>query len=138
MLCEMANLGLPVAPGFVVTTDKLQDPAQGGDVDDIAKEALNKLENATAHYLGNEQAPLLLSVQGETRMGNLGLNDAIVEAWENKEESRFVLDSYRRLILSFARDVKDLDMGPFVHEAAKVKQRLDEKCRLGRKHEDSD
>lgn len=146
-LCEMANLGLPVVPGVCVSPKSRDSTAEGnmGIADaevDMVKTALTKLEQSTAKYLGSETSPLLVSVWGGSvtvdQLSNIGINDTLAEAWALRENPRFVWDTYRRLIYSFARVVKNLDMAPFEDAISQTRQKLDERCMLGRKHEDCD
>jgi len=148
--CEMASLGLPVSPGFCITTQCCQLQAQNGgkapdEVRGAVKEALAEVQAATGRRFGNAADPLLVSVRGDAAspvpgvggtVWNLGLNDDIVEAWAMKESRRFVLDCYRRLIAGYAKVVKHMDMQPFAQELEDARQRLDNKCRLGRRHAD--
>jgi len=149
--CEMANLGLPVAPGFCITQKCLQSaggsegpPLSEGARSDI-KLALSELENVSERRFGLLVDPLLLSVQGDLSapmhgfrgtVANVGLNDDIVEAWTKHASPHFVWDSYRRLISSFSRAVRHLDMQPFDQLLSDVKQRLNALDQLGGGFED--
>jgi len=149
--CEMAKLGVPVAPGFCITPKCLQrDDNDGGSAllggarSDI-KLALSELENMSERRFGNVVEPLLLSIQGELQTGvqgfegtieNIGLNDAIAQAWAATSNPRFVWDSYRRLISTYSRAVRQLDMQPFEQELTLVKDRLNARDGLGRVHAD--
>jgi len=149
--CEMANLGVPMAPGFCITSKCLQKKGTDGGSNllegarnDI-KYALGELENMSDRRFGNLVDPLLLSIQGDLKadirgfggtIENIGLNDAIVQAWTAHRSPRFVWDSYRRLICSYSRAVRQLDMEPFEQELAELKGRLDARCQLGRAHAD--
>jgi len=149
--CEMANLGLPVAPGFCITQKCLQSaggsegpPLSEGARSDI-KLALSELENVSERRFGLLVDPLLLSVQGDLSapmhgfrgtVANVGLNDDIVEAWTKHASPHFVWDSYRRLISSFSRAVRHLDMQPFEQLLSDVKQRLNALDQLGGGFED--
>lgn len=149
--CEMANLGLPVAPGFCVTRQCMSSDSgsEGASLSEGARNdiklALHELENLTERRFGNLVDPLLLSVQGDLpssmkgfrgTIANIGLNDATVQAWTRHASPHFVWDSYRRLICNFARAVRKLDMEPFERELREVKNRLNAKDRLGRDHQD--
>jgi hypothetical protein len=149
--CEMANLGLPVAPGFCVTPKCLQTagcdegyPVSADARNDI-KLALNELEGLSERRFGNLVDPLLLSIEGGVKVpmpgftgtiANIGLNDDIVQAWSGRASPHFVWDTYRRLIVTFARVVRKLDMEPFDQELKEVKKRLNDQCQLGRQHAD--
>ena len=127
-LAEMAKLGLPVPPGFTITTevcrqffaagDKL--PAQlHADVD----AALAKIGETVGARLGDEQRPLLVSVRSGSRASmpgmmdtilNLGLNDKTVEGLALLTgDARFAFDSYRRFIQMYADVVLGVDHGMF-------------------------
>ncbi|MFZ4508571.1 MAG: pyruvate, phosphate dikinase, partial [Fimbriimonas sp.] len=113
-LAEMTNIGLPVPPGFTITTEvcteyyatgkKLPD----GLIEEM-KTALADVEAAQKKTLGDKNNPLLLSVRSGAKFSmpgmmdtvlNLGLNDEIAEALVAKGvDARFVYDSYRRLIM---------------------------------------
>lgn len=145
LMCEMANLGLPVTPGFCVTS-KRSDTKDASHLKKMVNEALAKVEQTTGQSLGSPTRPLLLSVHCDSMpstprgltVSNIGLNDAIVEAGQWCDNPRFVWDSYRRLISAFAEVVKHLDPKPFQTELAAVKHRLNCRCRLGRQHDDGD
>jgi pyruvate,orthophosphate dikinase len=115
-LAEMAGLGLPVPPGFTVTTEVCHHfHAHGGAYpDDFAAEFernLARLEEAVGRRFGDARDPLLVSVRSgaPTSMPgmmdtilNLGLNDTAVEAMSrNGFEPRFVRDCYRRLLTMY-------------------------------------
>jgi hypothetical protein len=149
--CEMANLGLPVAPGFCITPKCLQSDGGGGgpplsdDARYSIKLAVSELEDAADRRFGNLVNPLLLSVEGDLAsplqsfrgtVANIGLNDAIVQAWTAHASPHFIWDSYRRLIATFARAVRHLDMEPFEEALTEVKARLNKQCQLGREHAD--
>lgn len=145
--CEMANLGLPVAPGFCITQKGLQPTGGNGgaafsdEARNAIKLALSDLENTSERQFGNLIDPLLLSVQSDEKVppikgftgvvANIGLNDNTVQGWERHESPHFVWDSYRRLISTFSRAVKRLDMEPFERELSDIKSRLNAQCQLG-------
>jgi len=144
-LCEMVKLGLPVSPGFCVST---QRGAAGipPDLKGMVKQALAEVEQSTGQVFGSLNNPLLLMVSGDMDATNamhgltgVGLNDNIAEAWANTQENpRFIWDAYRRLITSFAQHAKRLCMEPFEQAIQEVRARLDAGCQLGRQHQDSD
>jgi pyruvate,orthophosphate dikinase len=123
-LAEMTRLGLPVPPGFTVSTDTcLAYLAQGSEWPDGAKEqvlgALDALSTGLAKGLGDPQAPLLVSVRSGAAVSmpgmmdtvlNLGLNDETVEAMaKGTGNRRFAYDSYRRLLQMYGDVVLGLD-----------------------------
>ena len=111
-LAEMAAIGLPVPPGFTITTDEcLRYLAQGDFSDGLALDvagALAHVEAATGKRFGDAADPLLVSVRSGARVSmpgmmdtvlNLGLNDATVQGLAARSgDPRFAWDSYRRFI----------------------------------------
>jgi pyruvate, orthophosphate dikinase len=127
-LAEMAALGLPVPPGFTITTDvcnayyangNVMSPTLAGEV----HAALAEVGAAVGAGFGDPQAPLLVSVRSGARASmpgmmdtilNLGLNDATVEGLVARSgNARFAYDSYRRFIQMYASVVLDVDHGVF-------------------------
>src|SRR2546425_7148517 len=115
-LAEMTNLGIPVPPGFTITTQAWARYNRAGrrapeGLWDQALENLKKLETATGLGFGDASHPLLVSVRSGARVSmpgmmetvlNPGLNDATVQglaAWTKNE--RFAWDCYRRFIAMF-------------------------------------
>ncbi len=134
-LAEMTNMGLPVPPGFTVTTEACQYYLHHGSVpDELADEvsaALAEVEKATGKGFGDPDSPLLLSVRSGGKFSmpgmmdtvlNIGLNehtiDGLVKATGNE---RFVWDSYRRLVHMFGDTVLGLDGELFEHVMDKAK-----------------
>src|SRR5881628_1674477 len=122
-LAEMTNLGLPVPPGFTITTDACRFYLEHGETPpDLAgqvSEHLAALEKAMGKTLGDPQDPLLVSVRSgaaasmpgmmETVL-NVGLNDESVKGLAQQAGSeRFAWDSYRRLIQMFGKTVLGVD-----------------------------
>ena len=122
-LAEMTNLGLPIPPGFTVTTEAcLLYLAGNKDNNDILeKEILDKLselERTTGKKFGDSENPLLVSVRSGARVSmpgmldtilNLGLNDRVCTGLIKKTNNpRFVYDSYRRFISMFSDVVMNL------------------------------
>lgn len=127
-LAEMTNLGLPVPPGFTITTEACNSYyANNGIIkEDIVKEILNKivyLEQATGKRFGDANNPLLVSVRSGARASmpgmmdtilNLGINDNVATGLiKLTNDPRFVCDSYRRLISMYADVVDGLDRQKF-------------------------
>jgi pyruvate, orthophosphate dikinase len=127
-LAEMSNLGLPVPPGFTVTTevctayyDNIQTlpDALSGQVD----EAIAFVEKSVGHIFGDTKNPLLVSVRSGGRASmpgmmdtvlNLGLNDETVVGLAHLSgDRRFALDSYRRFIQMYANVVLGVDHHSF-------------------------
>lgn len=95
-LCEMANLGLPVPPGFCLTNASFAN----------AKMALSQVEAFLQQGFGSLEKPLLLSLRGGSReVSGLGLTDEIAERMALQENANCVWDSYRRLLQSYAQAV---------------------------------
>jgi len=115
-LAEMSNIGIPVPPGFTITTDVcLAFYAGGGklprDLIRSMRAALAKVEALTGKRFGDVENPLLLSVRSGARVSmpgmmdtvlNLGLNDETVKGLaERSQNERFAWDSYRRFCAMF-------------------------------------
>ncbi len=112
-LAEMSTLGLPVPPGFTITTEICgwyyqNNQSYPAELKEQVLSALGAVEQATGAKFGDAVNPLLLSVRSGARASmpgmmdtvlNLGLNDATVEALATKSgDARFAWDSYRRFI----------------------------------------
>src|SRR5579885_1001836 len=112
-LAEMANIGLPVPPGFTITTEVCTYFYENGrkyppQLNDQVEAALAKVEKSLGKKLGDNHNPLLLSVRSGARDSmpgmmdtilNLGMNDRVVEILANKTNNpRFAWDAYRRLL----------------------------------------
>ena len=114
-LAEMTGLGIPVPPGFIVTTEAcVYYSGNGAYPDGLAEEIethLGALEKLTGKTLGDPSNPLLLSIRSGSVFSmpgmmdtilNLGLNDETVEGMARKTGNpRFAYDSYRRFIAMF-------------------------------------
>jgi pyruvate,orthophosphate dikinase len=135
-LAEMTNLGLPVPPGFTITTDACRYYLEHGstppDLADQVTEHLTALEKAMGKTLGDPSDPLLVSVRSgaaasmpgmmETVL-NVGLNDESVQGLAAQSGSeRFAWDSYRRLIQMFGKTVLDIDGEHFEHALDEAKR----------------
>jgi pyruvate,orthophosphate dikinase len=135
-LAEMTNLGLPVPPGFIITTEACKAYlATGSEPAELAAEVtahLNALEAAMGRRLGDPADPLLVSVRSGAKFSmpgmmetvlNVGLNDASVVGLAKQAggNERFAWDSYRRLIQMFGKTVCDVPGEEFEQalEAAK-------------------
>jgi pyruvate,orthophosphate dikinase len=116
-LAEMCRLGLPVPPGFTISTEVCGEfAARGGRVPaGLAKEvqsALGQVESVVGRRFGDRENPLLVSVRSGARVSmpgmmdtvlNLGLNDATVEGLARKSGNpRFAWDAYRRFVQMYA------------------------------------
>ena len=136
-LAEMTNAGLPVPPGFTISTDvcSLYYAEKGRIPAAIEKEMdanLKKLEKSAGAVLGSPTNPLLVSVRSGAKFSmpgmmdtilNLGLNDAAVEGLkERTENGRFAFDSYRRFIQMFGNVVLEISKEAFDHEFETAKR----------------
>ena len=136
-LAEMASLGLPVPPGFTITTEVCTYFYANGktypkELTDQAAAALTKVEQAVGRRFGDAANPLLVSVRSGARASmpgmmdtvlNLGLNDATVEGLaKDSGDKRFAYDSYRRFIQMYGQVVLGVEHHHFedVIEARKL------------------
>ena len=118
-LAEMTNLGLPVPPGFVITTEACKVYlGSGREPEGLAMEVdehLASLEKAMGKALGGSDDPLLVSVRSGAKFSMPGMMDTVLNIGLNDESvlglakmagnDRFAYDSYRRLIQMFGRTV---------------------------------
>ena len=135
-LAEMTNLGLPVPPGFTISTETCRAYlAEGGEPEGLAEEVtehLAALEEAMGKKLGDADDPLLVSVRSGAKFSmpgmmetvlNVGLNDTSVGGLAARSESeRFALDSYRRLLQMFGGTVLHVDSELFSEALDEVKK----------------
>jgi pyruvate,orthophosphate dikinase len=123
-LAEMSALGLPVPPGFTITTEACnhyfdKDRTHAGDLAEQVKAALGRVETLVGKGFGDAANPLLVSVRSGARASmpgmmdtvlNLGLNDETVEGLAALAgDRRFAFDSYRRFIQMYSNVVLGLD-----------------------------
>ena len=129
-LAEMTNLGVPVPPGFTISTEVCKFYYDNGQqyptgLDKQIEENLHKLESAMNAKFGGTENPLLLSVRSGAAVSmpgmmdtilNLGLNDDTVKGLIAKSENeRFAYDSYRRFIQMFGNVVLNVEHDEFEH-----------------------
>jgi len=127
-LAEMASIGLPVPPGFTISTEMCTRYYDEGAVfpDSLKAEVANgiaHIESVTGKTFGDAADPLLVSVRSGARASmpgmmdtvlNLGLNDETVVGLANASgDERFAWDSYRRFIQMYSDVVLELDHGSF-------------------------
>ncbi len=132
----MTNAGLPVPPGFTISTDACRAYiATNGKVppavDKEMLEHMKTLEKTAKRSFGSKENPLLVSVRSGAKFSmpgmmdtilNLGLNDVTVEALKAKTANgRFAYDSYRRFIQMFGNVVLEIPKDKFEHELEAVK-----------------
>jgi pyruvate,orthophosphate dikinase len=138
-LAEMTNLGVPVPPGFTITTQAWAAYNRTGHTfpDGLwtqANAALEKLEKAAGLTLGDPKRPLLVSVRSGARVSmpgmmetvlNLGLNDETVEGLAAMTgNERFALDCYRRFMTMFGDVVLGIRREAFDEHLTETKRRL--------------
>jgi pyruvate,orthophosphate dikinase len=135
-LAEMTNLGLPVPPGFTITSEAcrayLADGVVPDGLDDEIDGHLSALEKQMGRKLGQADDPLLVSVRSGAKFSmpgmmetvlNVGLNDESVHglAKQSGGNDRFAWDSYRRLIQMFGKTVLGIDGDLFEHALDSLK-----------------
>src|SRR5215211_5124259 len=123
-LAEMSNLGLPVPPGFTLTTEVCthfyeHDHAYPPDLEPQAAAVLAEIEEAIGAKFGDPNKPLLVSVRSGGRASmpgmmdtvlNLGLNDETVEGLAKQSgDPRFAYDSYRRFLQMYGQVVLGIE-----------------------------
>ena len=138
-LCEMTRIGLPVPPGFVITTETCLDylaqkkPGLKPDLIKQIKDAMKELEAKTGKGFGDPAKPLLVSVRSGAAMSMPGMMDTILNLGLNDETAkglaavtsneRFVYDAYRRLIQLFGSVALGLADEGFDEVFSKIKQK---------------
>ncbi|MDR1966731.1 MAG: pyruvate, phosphate dikinase [Synergistaceae bacterium] len=138
-LAQMSKIGLPVPPGFIITTDACKAYwTQGANLlDEIwgdVMSAVGRVESATGKKFGSLDNPLLVSVRSGAPVSmpgmmdtilNLGLNDDTVEALaKSSGDSRFAYDSYRRFIQMFSDVVLEVGVEHFEEKLGEVRKSL--------------
>ncbi|MDB5418555.1 MAG: ppdK [Phenylobacterium sp.] len=139
-LAEMSSLGLPVPPGFTITTEcctyyYAEGRTYPADLKDQVTAGLMQIEQTTGRTFGDPANPLLVSVRSGARASmpgmmdtvlNLGLNDATAEGLAKLAgDRRFAYDSYRRFIQMYSNVVLGLDHHMFEEILDEHKDRLD-------------
>jgi pyruvate,orthophosphate dikinase len=138
-LAEMTNIGVPVPPGFTISTavctwfsghEKTYPPELKQQVD----ENLAAVERSVGRTFGDREKPLLVSVRSGARASmpgmmdtilNLGLNDQTVQGLASSSgDERFALDSYRRFIQMYSDVVLEIDKEKFEHELFALRDRV--------------
>ncbi|MGW4272560.1 pyruvate, phosphate dikinase [Streptomyces seoulensis] len=139
-LAEMTNLGLPVPPGFTITTEACKVYLDSGEepvaLRDEVSAHLDSLEQKMGKKLGQADDPLLVSVRSGAKFSmpgmmdtvlNIGLSDKSVQGLAKQAgDDRFAWDSYRRLIQMFGKTVLGVDGELFEDalEAAKAAKKV--------------
>jgi pyruvate,orthophosphate dikinase len=138
-LAEMTNIGVPVPPGFTISTavctyfydhDKTYPP----ELKDAVAQNLARVEESVGRKFGDREQPLLVSVRSGARASmpgmmdtilNLGLNDETVQGLASSSgDERFALDSYRRFIQMYSDVVLEIDREHFEHELVALRERI--------------
>jgi pyruvate, orthophosphate dikinase len=136
-LAEMTNMGLPVPPGFTITTEAcLEFLRRGGEPPGLLEEVgrhLRTLQRAMGRDLGDPDDPFLVSVRSGAKFSmpgmmdtvlNLGLNDGSVEGLAKQAgDVRFARDAYRRFIQMFGKIVMDVPGEAFEEAIDRAKER---------------
>lgn len=123
-LAEMSKLGLPVPPGFTITTEVCNqfyanEKKYPEDLESQVSDAIVQIERLVKNNFGSDENPLLVSVRSGARSSmpgmldtvlNLGLNDKTVEGLARKSgDERFAYDSYRRFIQMYSDVVLNIE-----------------------------
>jgi pyruvate,orthophosphate dikinase len=138
-LAEMTNIGVPVPPGFTISTavctyfydhGKTYPP----ELKDAVAQNLARVEESVGRKFGDRGQPLLVSVRSGARASmpgmmdtilNLGLNDETVQGLASSSgDERFALDSYRRFIQMYSDVVLEIDREHFEHELVALRERI--------------
>jgi pyruvate,orthophosphate dikinase len=145
-LAEMTNAGLPVPPGFTITTEACRIFYENGgrlpaEIEEEIERALRRLEELRGERLGDRERPLLVSVRSGAKFSmpgmmdtilNLGLNDVTVEALARRTQNpRFAYDCYRRFVQMFGNVVLGV-------EKRKFEERIEAKKRERGVHHDTE
>jgi len=137
-VAEMTRAGMPVPPGFTITTEacreyyKLHKQFPEGLWEQVAA-ARERVEEQTGKRLGDPANPLLVSVRSGAKFSmpgmmdtvlNLGLNSRTLEGLQRLTgDERFALDAYRRFVQMFGKIVKDIDGDLFEEALTEAKER---------------
>ncbi len=139
-LAEMTNLGIPVPPGFTISTDVcvyyMKNERYPEELKQQVNDALKKIESVMGQKFGNPENPLLLSVRSGARMSmpgmmetvlNLGLTSKTLPGLIRKTgNERFVYDAYRRLITMYSDVVMEKALGMEVEDGHGIREKLEE------------
>ncbi|MCS7187376.1 MAG: pyruvate, phosphate dikinase, partial [Armatimonadota bacterium] len=141
-LAEMTNLGLPVPPGFTITTEVCREYHRNGGklpegLMDEVHQYMAKVEKKVGRKFGDPSNPLLVSVRSGAPASmpgmmdtilNLGLNDQTVQGLiKQTNDERFAYDAYRRFVQMFGDIVMGVDREEFEHILNELKARLAQK-----------
>jgi pyruvate,orthophosphate dikinase len=137
-LAEMTNIGVPVPPGFTISTAVCtyfyaHDKSYPNQLKDDVASNLARVEKSAGRRFGEATKPLLVSVRSGARASmpgmmdtilNLGLNDATVQGLAKEADERFAYDSYRRFIQMYSDVVLEIDKEKFEHELFATRDRV--------------
>jgi pyruvate, orthophosphate dikinase len=135
-LAEMTNIGLPVPPGFTITTEACRYFLSHGSVPEglagEVEEHLRRMEQAMGRNLGDPADPLLVSVRSGAKFSmpgmmdtvlNIGITDESVHGLAKQSgNERFAWDAYRRLVQMFGKTVLGIDGEAFEHALEEAKR----------------
>src|SRR5437868_7375008 len=135
-LAEMARIGLPVPPGFTISTEVCGIFASTGAIPRSVLEEVSRgvewIEEQIGDGLGSPESPLLLSVRSGARVSMPGMMDTVLDLGLNDEavlglasvsgDERFAWDCYRRLLQMFGDVVQNVSSARFEEEIAAVKR----------------
>ncbi|HEY4687492.1 MAG TPA: pyruvate, phosphate dikinase, partial [Candidatus Subteraquimicrobiales bacterium] len=136
-LCEMTRMGLPVPPGFIISTEACNRYSKNGSLSEElqvqTRAYLKSLEEKTGKRLGNSKDPLLVSVRSGAAFSMPGMMDTILNLGLNDEsvqgiifstgDARFAYDSYRRFIQMYAHVVLKVDEQKFEDALTELKKK---------------
>lgn len=142
-LAEMTNIGIPVPPGFTITTEictyYMEHKSYPAELKDEVQASLERVENIMGARFGDPDNPLLVSVRSGARVSmpgmmdtvlNLGLNDITVDGLAKRTDNpRFAYDSYRRFVQMYGdvvlevRPATETEHDPFEIEMDAVKKK---------------
>ncbi|MBN2566931.1 pyruvate, phosphate dikinase [Candidatus Woesearchaeota archaeon] len=136
-LAEMTSIGLPVPPGFTISTEACVKYYDAGKkwpmhLKEQVRSAIGETETRTGKRFGDSANPLLVSVRSGSYVSmpgmmdtvlNLGLNDEVVKGFAKRTgNERGAYDSYRRFIQMFGDVVQKIDIARFEHELERIKE----------------
>src|SRR3954465_3027042 len=145
-LAEMSVIGIPVPPGFTITTEVCAAYYENGKklpeaVKPQVEAAIQQMEKLAGRKFGDPADPLLVSVRSGAALSmpgmmntilNIGLTDVAVEGLAKKTGNpRFAYDGYRRLIDMFGSTAMDVEHKEFEHELVKLKEEKGVKTETG-------
>ncbi|HEX7419824.1 MAG TPA: pyruvate, phosphate dikinase [Thermoanaerobaculia bacterium] len=137
-LAEMTNIGVPVPPGFTISTEvctyfNAHEKSYPAELKKTVAENLARVEKSVGRKFGDKSKPLLVSVRSGARASmpgmmdtilNLGLNDETVQGLaKSSGDDRFAFDSYRRFIQMYSDVVLGIDKEHFEHELFALRDR---------------